>query len=442
MANANDDLHGIGRAPKPARIVMATFEYGVFRLGGLATAVTALCGELDRSLYQPVVVLPRCGVSVPWRSIASRSYEKFAVEIFDHDGTEVWLLSNSIFDDSIYSAFAEVAGPNGRFPKVDAYGLALAELLPDLDASVLHLHDSFGWRALPVARDRHVPSVLTVHCLHAELDCVVEAERNAVERVDVVATVSESYRLEHESFFGLARKTVIVPNGADPSYWSAETAPGGTTAAARAGRLSNLLARHSMSIAPTFAYIGRLDRHQKGVDVLIAAYHRLVASHLIDFNLLIFGDGVPEMREELLAMAPRDDGHFCCSINFLSAAEVRTILGAVDFVIIPSRFEPFGLIQLEALGMGSVVIASRTGGLQEVMIDIADEGGFGKLVTPGDDAELADAMLEFSRLKLSSSGRLEELRTRGRARASEFTARATAAKYENVYSDIMRGEPY
>lgn len=423
---------------RPARIVMATFEFDMIRAGGLGTVVTALCRALDHSIYEPVVVLPRAGFSVPWRRAGSRSYEGCDVEIFDHAGTEVWLLSNEVFDTDLYPPIAEVGGPNGSFTKADEYGKQLANVLPDMKAGVLHLHDAFGSRALPAARAARIPSVLTVHALHSQYPCVSREENYAADLVDIVTTVSASYGREHEAFFGAPRRTRVVPNGADLSYWALEAAPGGPTAAARAERLRDLLARHSLPMAPTFAYLGRLDPFQKGVDVLVSAYQRLTSANLADFNLLIYGDGELDMRQKVGALAQEASNHVSFSPGMISASEMRSILGAVDCVLIPSLFEPFGLIQLEALAMGSLVIASRTGGLQDVMIEIGHDGGFGRLVTPGSDAGLADAMLELNRLARGSPTELlQELRTLGRARARLFSARSMAEGYEGLYAELL-----
>ena len=64
--------------------------------------------------------------------------------------------------------------------------------------------------------------------------------------------------------------------------------------------------------------------------------------------------------------------------------------GAADFCIIPSNFEPFGLVQLEAMCMGCILIGSRVGGINDTVLDIHDypEESTGRLVPPRNSTAL------------------------------------------------------
>jgi glycogen synthase len=119
------------------------------------------------------------------------------------------------------------------------------------------------------------------------------------------------------------------------------------------------------------------------------------------------------------------------------------MLGAIDAVVIPSRYEPFGLIQLEAMALGALPVASRVGGLRDVIVDLREPQGFGRLVEAGDAAALAGALGELAALVRSCSEgiaahpELDELRRRGRARALRSSARAMAEGYQALYLDLI-----
>ncbi len=132
-------------------------------------------------------------------------------------------------------------------------------------------------------------------------------------------------------------------------------------------------------------YYGRM-RVEKGFDVLCASFSELY-KHDRELTLLVVGDGPQkaEMQEQYGSEA------FWSAISFVGEkpwADAIAFLAAMDVVIIPSRFEGFGLSAVEAMAAGKPVIASRTGGLPEVV----EEGKTGLLVEQGDTVELGNSI--------------------------------------------------
>jgi len=162
-------------------------------------------------------------------------------------------------------------------------------------------------------------------------------------------------------------------------------------------------ARRRMGLAGTdlvVLAVGRLE-HEKGFDVLLRA-----ASELADrgsIRILIAGDG--SRREELESLAGKLG--LGSTVRFLGyRTDLSECYAAADVVAAPSRSEGQGLAALEAMAYGLPVIASRTGGLPEVV----EDGVTGILVTPEDIHALAETLAALlcdpeSRVRLGDAGR-------------------------------------
>ena len=173
---------------------------------------------------------------------------------------------------------------------------------------------------------------------------------------------------------------------------------------------------------PYIFAIGRFVA-QKGFDVLLRAFAR---ANLENFDLIIAGDG--PQRESLQTLArevPR--------VTFWGRAEredvVRLMRGCAWFVL-PSRVEPQGIVNLEAMAAGRAVIASRTGGVPEIVRD----GETGILVPPADVESLARALQELA----MQPRRRAALGAAGLERAQKFDWNELATQYEEVYREALR----
>jgi len=166
----------------------------------------------------------------------------------------------------------------------------------------------------------------------------------------------------------------------------------------------------------------------KGIDVLIRAL-RLARDAGHDVDLILAGAGPEELALRQLA---RDCG-VEQSVRFwgsASRAELAGLLHGCVLLAQPSRAEGFGIAALEAMVCGRAVVASRAGGLPELVRD----GETGLLVPPDDPAALSAAIAAL----LSEPARRADLGRRGRERAlSEFTWSAVAGRYLNAYAAAL-----
>jgi len=149
--------------------------------------------------------------------------------------------------------------------------------------------------------------------------------------------------------------------------------------------------------------------HQKGLDVLLSSIDRVI-KYIPDARFLLL---LIPLRDELDII--KDIMEFCCDHE----KHVRAIFGltpsifhlshlASDIFAIPSRWEPFGIVALEAMATGNVIVASKVGGLKETILDIRDyrDKGTGLLVPKEDSKGLADAIITLASLLKISEGKL------------------------------------
>jgi glycogen(starch) synthase len=205
---------------------------------------------------------------------------------------------------------------------------------------------------------------------------------------------------------GVAARSLTIYNGVDP--------PGSAPA--------------PLSERPTVLYAGRLVP-AKGVDVLLSAIARLVPA-IPGLSLVVAGDG--PLRSSLEAQA-RDLG-IASVVDFrgwVAPDSLTDTLNEAAVVAMPSRQEGLPLVAVQASMMARPIVASRVGGLPEVVVD----GETGWLVEPDDANDLERALAEAlaDRERAALRGR------KARRRAlREFTLRRSVQDFDFLYERLTR----
>lgn len=295
--------------------------------------------------------------------------------------------------------------------------MALRRAKPD----VLHVHhvwpaaDRYLAMLARAAGVKHL--VVTEHIVgNSHSDGQRALKREELARADAVTAVCGAIAERLVDDYGISRDRVrVVPNGAELPD-EAREAP-----LARAYR-----ERFGASlIRPLWVVAARLEE-QKGHAVLLDALAE-VWKRGLDFTLAVAGDGTLrgalEERATQLGLAQR--------VRFLGALDdVGPLLAAADAVVLPSLWEGLPLTLLEALARSKPVIATRVGGVPEVI----DDGVHGVLVPAGDVLALADELERFHR-KTERAVRLG--RAGGERVRSDYTWQAVVEGFEAVYDEVL-----
>ena len=171
---------------------------------------------------------------------------------------------------------------------------------------------------------------------------------------------------------------------------------------------------------PVLGAIGRLDR-QKGFDVLLRSLAQVPQAQLV-----VVGDG--QERDALERLAAELD--LSERVRFEGWREdARRYLTTFDVLVVPSRFEGFPLVIVEAMLAGLPVVASAVGSVPESVLD----GTTGLLVPPEDAVALASAL----RTLLGHPALRAQMGASGRKHALGFTSEAMARAYGDLYEKVL-----
>jgi glycosyltransferase involved in cell wall biosynthesis len=180
---------------------------------------------------------------------------------------------------------------------------------------------------------------------------------------------------------------------------------------------------------PYILCLGRLQAPSKGFDLALLALKDIL-DRGFDINLVLAGDGLARLDYEefakLLGVEKR--------VYFFGPADrsqVVNLFKNCQFFVMPSRIEPFGIVNLEAMAAGKAVVASRSGGIPEVVEDEVT----GLLVEPNNEKALAESI---KRLLLDRDLR-ETLGRNGRSKIEEgvFSWSVIAKRYLELYAKFL-----
>jgi glycogen(starch) synthase len=358
-------------------------------------------------------------------------------------GEEVHVITNSlggkdqeVVDEGVH--VHRIAYPPPPKPPDDTMGVlqfnisvvetALQTIRDGLPPEVIHVHD---WLTVHCGQALRwlcevVPLVLTTHdttvgkCfgkLGPQQQFSANLERWGGELADHVICCSEYTKQEMNRHYGTPlEKISVIPCGVDPGLFEVEgELPAWRRALLRDGK-------------KLIGYVGRLDA-EKGLEVLLEAMTS-VRPVFPQAHLMLVGKG--RLQEQLQGQINQLGLGDCVEfMGYLSGKPLAAFYCSADVMVVPSLYEPFGLVSLEAMVCAAPVIVSATGGLRE----ITEGQDIAVTVTPGNSVELSQALLAL----LHDEARSRAMGQRARAHVLQAynwpgIAESTLAVYAGLLS--------
>jgi starch synthase len=380
------------------KALLVTREYPPHIYGGAGV----VADQLSRALAKRMSVEVRCfGEREPRRDgIVVRGYTPWARVKADHDGPR----------------FA---------PALETLSIALAMARDAVDADIVHAHTWYAdMGALWISTLHRIPLVVTLHSLEPLRPWKADQlgsgyllsswiEKTAVEAAHRVIAVSQGMREDIIAHFEVdPGRVVVIHNGIDPEHF-------------RYTEARDALARRGVN-EPYVLFVGRIT-DQKGIFHLLEAAPALPAD--VQVVLCAAAPDTPEIEDRLRRTLPRHPNvHWIAEM--VPVDEVVQLYSHAAVFVCPSVYEPFGLINLEAMACGAPVVASAVGGILEVV----EHGVTGFLVEPGRPDRLAETI----RRVLADPEQARSMGQAGRKRVEErFSWDSVAERTEAVYAEAI-----
>lgn len=344
---------------------------------------------------------------------------------------------NALSVDGISDAGAP-QGTDARFNKLFSTlqrNLAMAAAAEK--TQIVHCHTWYShWAGILVKQLTGAKLVLTTHSLEPhrpwkeeQLGCAYHVsswiEKRAYQEADAVIAVSPQMKNDVVSLYGIRPEVVhVIPNGIDleeyqPTYDE------------------SVLRRYGVNPEiPYVLFVGRITR-QKGIIHLLHAI-----THLDPGTQVVLAAGAAdtpeietEMIEEVGRLKKEGQSPIVWIQEMMPRADLIVFYSHAQVFICPSVYEPFGIINLEAMACQTAVVASNVGGIPTVVT----EGETGLLVEP-EQERFAQRLAESTNQLMRNPDQCRAMGLGGRARVeAEFSWEAVAKKTSNLYQLLSTG---
>jgi glycogen synthase len=396
---------------RPARVMMLSWEYPPVMVGGLGRHVHSLATSMVAAGHE-VTVVTRHAPGAPLEEYMEgvriiRAPEDPPLFPLSTPNLLAWTMA---FNHSLTRAGLRAA-ETGQY-------------------DVIHAHDWLVTHTAVTLREHlDLPLVATIHATEAgrhqgwlpgEMNkCIHSVEYWLGHEACRVIACSEYMRWEVTRLLDLPTgKVDVVPNGVNTGQWQA---PPRAVAAARARFASE---------GPLLAYAGRLV-YEKGVQDIVAALPELRYRYP-GLRMVIAGDG--PYRAELQEEARRRNLHRAVSFAGFLGDELPAVMAATDALVVPSIYEPFGMVALEGASAGAPLAVASTGGLAEIV-----ESGVTGVTFP---AKNPDALAGAVGRLLSDEVEAKQMAKRARRMVRDrFGWNNIAEMTHRVYQAAMRDAP-
>ncbi len=325
-------------------------------------------------------------------------------------------------------SYHEVAVPAYPLFEYPPYDLALATRMSEVgeyyDLDLLHVHYAIPHsvsallaRQMLAARGRRLPFVTTLHgtdiTLVGQDRSYLPVTRYAIESSDGVTAISSYLREKTVQEFQVQRPIEVVPNFVNCDLYMPLSEDERQAGRARYAPAGEKILLHLSNFRP-------VKRVQDVVQIFAQIARELPA------HMLLVGDG-PERPNAEYAVHTLGLQH---RVHFLGKQdEVHRLLPLADLMLMPSKLEAFGLAALEAAACRVPTVATRQGGVPELI----EDGVNGRLLPVGD----VDGMAEAAVALLRDEGELDRMGAAARRNAQDrFCTTRIIPRYEAFYEQV------
>ena len=341
-----------------------------------------------------------------------------------------------------HQPWAALSEPKPESTTLQAISIDLAMAAGVKGADLVHSHTWYANLGGHLAKLMwSIPHVMTIHSLEPLRPWKAEqlgggyalsmfCERTAIEGADAVIAVSRGVRDDVMNCYPAVNpdRIHVIHNGIDPEIYRPQPSP-------------ETLARFGIDPSRPFVlFNGRITR-QKGLPLLLAAALKLDR----DYQVVIVASSpdTPEIAAEVTTLAGRvsaERGNLIWIDHFIAREDLIHLHSHAAVFVCPSIYEPFGLVILEAMACQTPVVASRVGGIPEIVV----EGETGYLVDfdPADLDGFTSALADRIEKLLKDPTLAASMGKAGRERVLQhFGWPAIASKTVQLYETLLSPAP-
>lgn len=266
---------------------------------------------------------------------------------------------------------------------------------------------------------------------------------------DRISTVSLTYAREIvNTKLGLQLRKLLykrrervsgILNGIDTSVWNPRDdkliySNFGLTDTAKSKKINKLAFQKEfkLPISETLlliSFIGRLEPNQKGIDLIYFAFKKLLSEN--SFQFILLGTGNEEWAAKISELVRRYPKRIVF-INKFDQIIAHKVYASSDMVLVPSKYEPCGLVQMIAMRYGALPLVRKTGGLADTVKDEVNGFTFNEYSSTALARTLRLAIQAFNQEPL----KIEKMRVQ--AMKEDFSWVKSAKAYKNLYQKVIK----
>jgi starch synthase len=337
-----------------------------------------------------------------------------------------------------YEPWSAISEPKPESAALQAMSIDLAMAAAVKGADLVHSHTWYANLGGHLSKLMwSIPHVMTTHSLEPLRPWKSEqlgggyavstfCERTSIEAADAVIAVSGGMRHDVLNCYPRVKpeRVHVIHNGIDPEIY-------------RPQRSEETLSRLGVDSSRPYAFFnGRITR-QKGLQFLLAAAFKMDPSHQL--VIVASNPDTPEIGAEVAGLAERvrsERGNLTWIGRYIPLEELIHLHSGAAVFVCPSIYEPFGLVNLEAMACETAVVASRVGGIPEIVVD--GETGYLVDYDPDDTEAFTAALAARVDELMNDTGLAARMGKAGRARVlKHFGWPAIASRTAELYDSLL-----